>query len=62
MFGLFGPEKVEFLDISDTTLTYRSKKKKHQSGSVSKIVLQVFLEGSIQSLKLEVVVDSAREL
>lgn len=62
MFGLFGPEKVEFLDISDTTLTYRSKKKKHQSGSVSKIVLQVFLEGSVQSLKLEVVVDSAREL
>jgi PilZ domain-containing protein len=62
LFGLFGPEKVEFLDIYDTTLTYRSKKKKHTPGSVSKISLQVFLEDAIQSLKLEVVVDSARQL
>lgn len=62
MFGIFGPEKVEFLDISDTTLTYRSKKKKHQAGAVSKIALQVYLEGAMQSLKIEVVVDSARQL
>lgn len=62
MFGLFGPEKVEFLDISDTTLTYRSKKKKHTSGSVSKINLQVLIDDSLQSLKMEVVVDSFRQL
>ena len=62
MFGIFGPEKVEFLDISDTTLTYRSKKKKHQAGSVSKIALQVYLEGAMQSLKMEVVIDAAVSL
>jgi hypothetical protein len=62
LFGLFGPEKVEFLDISDTTLTYRSKKKKHTAGVVSKIALQVHLAGASQSLKMEVVVDSARQL
>lgn len=62
MFGLFGPEKVEFLDISDTTLTYRSKKKKQVAGSVSKIALQVYIEGAVQSIPMEVVIDSAREL
>lgn len=62
MFGLFGPEKAEFLDISDTQLTFRSKKKKHKAGHVSKIALQVFIGDSMQSIKLEVVVDSIREL
>lgn len=62
MFGLFGPEKVEFIDIQDTSLTYRSKRKKHTSGAVAKINLQVFLEGAMQQLRLEVVVDSVRKL
>lgn len=62
MFGLFGPEKVEFIDIYETTLTYRSKKKKHSPGHVAKVKLQVFLGDTIQSLPLEVVVDSARQL
>lgn len=62
MFGLFGPDKVEFVDISDTTLTYRSRKKKHQSGHVSKIALQLELEGAAQTIKMEVVVDSSRQL
>ena len=62
MFGLFGPEKVEFIDISDTTLTYRSKKKKHKPGHVSKVSVQAFIGESIQGLKMEVVVDSARQL
>lgn len=62
MFGLFGPEKVEYIDLFDTTLTFRSKRKKHKPGHVSKIALQVFLGEEMQSLKMEVVVDSVREL
>ena len=62
MFGLFGPDKAEFIDISDTQLTFRSKKKKHKAGHVSKIALQVFIGEGLQSIKLEVVVDSIREL
>lgn len=62
MFGLFGPDKVEFIDISDTTLTFRSKRKKHKPGHVSKIALQVLLGEEMQTLKMEVVVDSFREL
>ncbi|HIB69907.1 MAG TPA: PilZ domain-containing protein [Phycisphaerales bacterium] len=62
MFGLFGPEKVEFIDIYESTLTFRSKKKKHAPGHVSKVRLQVFLGETVQSLPLEVVVDSIRQL
>ena len=62
MFGLFGPEKVEFIDIYESTLTFRSKKKKHAPGHVSKVRLQVFLGEAVQSLPLEVVVDSIRQL
>lgn len=62
MFGLFGPEKVEFLDISDTTLTYRSKRKKNTPGNVSKINLQAYVGDGMQSLKMEVVIDSVRQL
>jgi PilZ domain len=62
LFGLFGPEKVEYIDISDTTLTYRSKRKKNQPGMVSKINLQAFVGDSMQGLKMEVVVDSVRQL
>lgn len=62
MFGLFGPEKVDFLDLHEAVLTYRSKKKKHRLGDVVKISLQVPLEGQMTSLKMEVVVDSARQL
>lgn len=62
MFGLFGPEKVEFIDISDMTLTYRSKKKKNTPGMVSKINLQAFVGDAMQGLKIEVVIDSVRQL
>ena len=62
MFGLFGPEKVEFIDISDTTLTFRSKKKKHKPGHVSKVEVQAFIGDAIQGLKMETVVDSVRQL
>lgn len=62
MFGFFGPEKVEFLDVSDTTLTYRSKRKKNSPGNVAKIALQVFLGDKMESVKMEVVIDSVREL
>lgn len=62
LFGLFGPEKVEFLDVYDKTLTYRSKSKKHTPGNLSKINLQVFIDGAMQGLKMEIVVDSVRQL
>lgn len=62
MFGLFGPEKVEYLDLNEAVLTYRSRKKKHKIGSAVKIGLQVPLEGAVETLKLEVVLDSFRML
>ncbi len=62
MFGIFGPEKVEFIDISGSTLTYRSKRKKNQPGMLSKINLQAFLGDSMTGLKMEVVMDSVRQL
>lgn len=62
MFGLFGPEKVEYLDLSEAVLTYRSRKKKHKIGTAVKIGLQVPLEGAVTTLKLEVVLDSFRLL
>lgn len=62
MFGLFGPEKVEYIDLSEAVLTYRSRKKKHKVGSVVKIGLLVPLEGEVQTLKLEIVLDSFRPL
>ncbi len=62
VFGLFGPEKVDFIDLTEAVHTYRSKKKKHRIGDVSKINLQVLLEGQMTSLPLEVVIDSARQL
>jgi hypothetical protein len=63
LFGLFGPEKVEFIDIAETQLTYRSRKKKqHEPGSVAKIALQAYVSDAMQSFKMEVVVDSVRQL
>ncbi len=62
MFGLFGPEKVEYIDLSEAVLTYRSRKKKHKVGSVVKIGLLVPLDGAVQTLKLEIVLDSFRPL
>lgn len=62
MFGLFGPEKVEFIDLSDSVLTYRSKKKKQKIGHAINIGLLVPVDGVLQTLKLEVVVDSFRPL
>ena len=62
MFGIFGPEKVEYVDLSEAVLSYRSRKKKHRIGTAVKIGLLVPLEGSMQTLKLEVVIDSFRLL
>lgn len=62
VFGLFGPEKVEYIDLSEAVLTYRSRKKKHKVGTLIKVGLQVPLEGAVQTLKLEVVLDSFRPL
>lgn len=62
MFGLFGPEKVEYIDLSEAVLTYRSRKKKHKVGYAVKIGLLVPLDGAMQTLKLEVVIDSYRPL
>lgn len=62
MFGIFGPEKVEYIDLSEAVLSYRSRKKKHKIGSAVKIGLLVPVEGSVQTLKLEVVLDSFRPL
>lgn len=62
MFGLFGPEKVEFVDLSEAVLTYRSRKKKHKIGTAVKIGLQVPVDGTPQTVKLEVVIDSFRAL
>ncbi len=62
MFGLFGPEKVEYIDLSEAVLTYRSRKKKHKIGSAVKIGLMVPVDGNVQTLKLEVVVESFRAL
>lgn len=62
MFGLFGPEKVEYVDLSEAVLTYRSRKKKHKIGSAVKIGLLIPMDGAVQTLKLEVVIDSFRAL
>jgi hypothetical protein len=62
VFGLFGPEKVEYIDLSEAVLTYRSRKKKHKIGSAVKIGLLVPVDGAMQTLKLEVVIDSFRPL
>lgn len=62
MFGFFGPEKVEFIDLVESVLTYRSRKKTHKIGSAVKIGLQVPVDGALQTLKLEVVIDSFRLL
>lgn len=62
MFGLFGPEKVEFIDFNDTILTYRSKKKSQKIGTPSKVAVQAELPTGPTSLKLSVVVDSVRPL
>ena len=62
MFGLFGPEKVEFIDFHDTILTYRSGKKNQKVGSPTKVAVLVELPSGATSLKLHVVVDSVRPL
>lgn len=62
MFGIFGPEKVEYIDLSEAVLSYRSRKKKQKIGSAVKIGLLVPVEGSVKTLKLEVVIDSFRPL
>jgi hypothetical protein len=62
VFGLFGPEKVEFIDLAEAVLTYRSRKKKHKIGSAVKIGLPVPLDGNITTVKVEVVIDSFRPL
>ncbi len=62
MFGFFGPEKVEFIDLSGSVLTYRSTKKKPKVGTASKIGLDVPIDGKLELVKLEVIVDSFRPL
>lgn len=62
MFGIFGPEKVEFIELADQVLTYRSRKKKHKLGHTCKVGLQFDLQGATQTVNLEVVLDSFRPL
>ncbi len=62
MFGLFGPEKVEFIDLRESILTFRSRKTKHKIGAVKKVAIPIPVDGTTQTLKLEVIVDSARAL
>lgn len=62
MFGLFGPDKVEFVEMSDTILTYRSRKKKQKLGVLQKIGLQFIADGAPQTVNIDVVPDSFRLL
>ncbi len=62
MFGLFGPEKVQFIGLKGAMLTFRSSKKKHKVGRGHRIQLTVPVENRIENIKIEVIVDTFRPL
>lgn len=62
MFGLFGPEKVQFVGLKGAMLTVRSAKKGHKIGKTHKIVLLVPSDGKVNKLKLDIIADASRPL
>ncbi|MGE0494806.1 MAG: PilZ domain-containing protein [Vulcanimicrobiota bacterium] len=62
MFGLFGPEKVQYVGLKGAMLTFRSGRKKQKVGRPLRIQLAVPVETRVENVKLEVIVDSFRPL
>ena len=62
MFGLFGPDKVQFVGLKGAMLTVRSARKSHKLGKSQKFNLLVPLDGKVEKIKVEMIVDACRPM
>lgn len=62
MFGLFGSNKVQFVGLKGAMLSVRSAKKSHKLGKTQKFVLLVPVDGKVEKINVEMIVDACRPL